>query len=426
MRARILALVATVALLGGSSLLSAAPAHASSSGHGRKVIVRIDPSDTSIARVNELENTMTVEKVPGLEGTYLVSPPDGADPAAVADNTETDAGVVYAEPDGEASLPEVTADRIYRWSGSDPTDVAGLWAAAALDLDGAHALATGAGQTVAVIDSGVELLPSPHPDLAASLVPGTDFVDGDNVPDDEANGVDDDGNGLIDEASGHGTHVAGIVHQVAPDAKIMPIRVLDSDGNGSESNVARAMLWAASHGATVVNLSLGQTGSSTIIKDAAEELRRDGVVVVAAAGNDGGYQTEFPASIRCVLGVAGTDRTDTVSTFSTLGSWVDVGAPAEDVQSTFPFFPSGYATWSGTSMASPFVAGQAALLLSMNRWLSVGDVMTYIKGTTVPYTVLLPDAGRGRIAPTASLQALAAHNRPSVWSTGVDSKCFDN
>ena len=124
--------------------------------------------------------------------------------------------------------------------------------------------------------------------------------------------------------------------------------------------------------------------------------------------------------------MAGTDRTDTVSSFSTLGSWVDVAAPAEDVQSTFPFFPSGYATWSGTSMASPFVAGQAALLLSMNRWLSVGDVMSYIKGTTVPFTVLAPDAGRGRIAPTASLQALAAHNRPSAWSTGVDNKCFDN
>ena len=83
---------------------------------------------------------MTVEKVPGLEGTYLVSPPDGADPAAVADNTEADPGVVYAEPDGKASLPEVTADRIYRWSGSDPTDVAGLYAATLLDLGGAHAL----------------------------------------------------------------------------------------------------------------------------------------------------------------------------------------------------------------------------------------------------------------------------------------------
>ena len=166
MRARILALTATVALLAGSAVFSAAPAEARSSGHGRKVIVRIAPSDTSIAQINELENTMTVEKVPGLEGTYLVSPLDGADPAAVAQDTEADPGVVYAEPDGEASLPEVSADRIYRWSGSDPTEVDAQYASTLLDLDGAHAIASGAGQIVAVIDSGVELLPAAHPDLA--------------------------------------------------------------------------------------------------------------------------------------------------------------------------------------------------------------------------------------------------------------------
>jgi len=148
--------------------------------------------------------------------------------------------------------------------------------------------------------------------------------------------------------------------------------------------------------------------------------------VVAAAGNAGKNETELPASLRCVLGVAGTGATDAVSSFSTLGSWVDVSAPAEDVVSTFPFFESGYASWSGTSMASPFVAGQAALLLSRERWLSVGDVMTYIKGTTVPYSVFASDAGRGRIAPAASLVALAAHARPSAWSTNVDGKCFDN
>ena len=169
-------------------------------------------------------------------------------------------------------------------------------------------------------------------------------MDGDAVPDDAADGIDNDGNGLVDEGAGHGTHVAGIVHRVAPLATIMPVRVLDSDGGGNEWDVAQGMLWAADHGADVVNLSLGMHGSASLLKETTQALVDRGVVVVAAAGNDGESRDEFPAASRCAIGVTGTSSTDAVSSFATLGRWVDVGAPAEAISSTFPFFATGYAT----------------------------------------------------------------------------------
>jgi subtilisin family serine protease len=293
-----------------------------------------------------------------------------------------------------------------------------------LDLDAAHAISTGVGMTVAIVDTGIQLLPNPHPDLAGVTGPGVDFVDGDGVPDDEANGVDDNGDGAIDEGAGHGTFIAGIVHRVAPDATILPVRVLDSEGEGSEWDVAKGMFWAADHGADVVNVSAGRHNSASLLVHAVDTLQQLGVVVVVAAGNDGRNRNELPALADCALAVTGTGPTDKVSKFSTLGGWVDVGAPAEAIHSTFPFFATGYASWNGTSFAAPFATGQVALLRSLSPQLTVGDVLSYVKGTTVPYNGVADKAGFGRIAPDASLVALQHGARPDPHDFDVRDECF--
>ncbi|HVL81893.1 MAG TPA: S8 family serine peptidase [Actinomycetota bacterium] len=229
--------------------------------------------------------------------------------------------------------------------------------------------ARGAGVIIAVLDTGVNLN---HEDLRNQLLPGRDFVDDDDHPMD---------------ANGHGTHVAGIaaaesgnglgVEGVAPGAKIMPLRVLDTDGTGVESDVAaairHALLQAAQRRmALVINLSLTdmdvQGGSSSRqIRDAIREAWVGGAVVVAAAGNEALPFSDYPAEGPNVISVGATDDRDRRATFSNRGA--NVVAPGEKVISTFwdaedPRNNAVYAIGSGTSQAAPHAAGVAALLMS--------------------------------------------------------------
>ena len=319
---RVPCIVAALAIATGSVAL-AAPQTAESavvSSPGPSVVVRIDPAQTSLESVEAALGVEVVEGSAGLANTYLVASATGESASSVAAAARQLAGVRWAEPDGATDSPEVQAERIYRWSASDPVQADSQYAGTLLQLDAVHQAALGAGSIVAVVDSGIQLLPAPHPDLAASIsTDGADFVDGDSVPDDEMDGIDNDGNGLIDEGAGHGTHVAGIIHRVAPLATILPVRVLDSDGGGNEWDVAQGMLWAADHGADVVNLSLGMHSSASLLKDTTQALVDRGVVVVAAAGNDGESRNEFPAASRCAIGVTGTSSADAVSSFATQG-----------------------------------------------------------------------------------------------------------
>src|SRR5205823_5202141 len=134
-----------------------------------------------------------------------------------------------------------------------------------------------------IIDTGCDLN---HPDLFRSIVGGWDFVDNDASPTDVKDNIDNDRNGAIDEAFGHGTHVAGIIHLVAPDAQLLIVRVLDADGRGNMVDVAAGIRWAVNQGAKVINLSLGSsTHSGDALEHALDEAVTRGVVVVAAAGN---------------------------------------------------------------------------------------------------------------------------------------------
>ena len=240
------------------------------------------------------------------------------------------------------------------------------WNLDLVESDAAHATATGAGAVIAVVDSGVQ---ADHPDLAGQVLPGRDFVQNDGTP--------QDGNG-------HGTHVSGIalavegngvgVSSVAPGAKLLPVRVLDDGGGGTSEGVAAGIDWARTNGADVINLSLGSEvpiigamGGDEI--DAA--IRRAlaaGIVVVAAAGNNGVPVCEQPAAGEGLLCVGAVDKRKQRSVFSSFGNGLGVVAPggsllggAEDVLSTVP--PSTYDVYAGTSQAAPHVAGVAALLV---------------------------------------------------------------
>jgi subtilisin family serine protease len=210
---------------------------------------------------------------------------------------------------------------------------------------------------IAIIDTGVAL---GHPDLNPKIVSGYDFVNDDSNPSDD---------------NGHGTHVAGIaaastnnsfgVAGVSWGARIMPIKVLSSSGSGSYANVAAGMVWAVDHGARVLNLSLGGTSPSGVLRDAVNYAYIHGAVTIAATGNNGTGFVLFPARLSHVIAVAATDHSNNHVSFSNYGSQVDLSAPGLSIWSTE--LGGGFSYRDGTSMSTPFVSGLAAILVGIPR-----------------------------------------------------------
>ncbi|MDX6696038.1 MAG: thermitase [Blastocatellia bacterium] len=306
--------------------------------------------------------------------------------------------VVYAEPNYLANAPEASKPS---WGVGDSYSTGGTeaayrsqWAAQSLQLSAAHNVTRGAGVTVAVLDTGVDRT---HPLLAGRLVGGFDFVDFDNDPSE----VGDAEHGPY----GHGTHVAGLVALVAPDAKIMPIRVLDRNGVGNIWVLAEALAYAVDpdgnpnthDGASVINLSLSTLRKTNLLSSLLDRACSDfedndpsapidgkdyNVVVVAAAGNRGQQINEYPAAenISGLLAVAASTQADQLATFSTYGSWIKVAAPGDLIMSTVP--GGQFGTWRGTSMASPLTAGEVALVRAAYPNLPPSKVIAQVEHTS--------------------------------------------
>jgi subtilisin family serine protease len=325
-----------------------------------------------------------------------------------------DSWLAYAEPNYIGATPESGGHVSWAWTDGAPTPT-GLpaplveqTAARRLRLGEAHARATGAGIVVAVLDTGVE---HAHPLLRDRLAPGGyDFVADDAVPEDEAMQLDADGDGRLDANRGHGTHVAGIVALTAPGARILPLRVLDSEGRGNLFTLAEAIDHAVRAKAHVVNLSLGISFRSQLLEDVVRRAQLADVLIVAAAGNRNSDKDVFPAALPGVIGVASLDDTDRKSAFTNWGQWIAVSAPGEAIGSAF--FGGRHARWSGTSMAAPFASGQAALL--RGAWTAAdADVTAAVLLTSsVALKPRNPDwdgkLGAGRLDPVASLDLLQA------------------
>ncbi len=270
-----------------------------------------------------------------------------------------------------------------------------IQAAQALSSNGA----TGSGVVVAVIDSGVDYN---HEDLVNNM-----WVNTGEIAD---NGIDDDGNGYADDVrgydfigdapynlipdadpmddAGHGTHVAGIIAAqnntvgvlgVAPEVKIMPVKVLDFSGMGYDSTVASGIRYAVDNGANIINLSLGSSAPSTTMQSAVDYATANNVLVVAAAGNSGSFtKPSYPAAYAEVISVAASNSDGVREYYSNAGK-IDVIAPGGAILSTTP--GNTYTRYSGTSMAAPFVSGVAALI-SQKQSLTNGRAIRQVLQTT--------------------------------------------
>jgi hypothetical protein len=266
-------------------------------------------------------------------------------------------------------------------------------AAGALGLGHAHTVSRGSGTLIAIIDTGADVS---HPALAGSIAGGWDFIDRDADPREQLNGMDEDGDGDVDEAYGHGTHVAGIAHLVAPDAQLLILRVLDSDGRGSLLHVAAAVRWAVRNGARVINMSLGSLGHSPTLDRALAEAEAQGVLTVVSAGNWGGNTpVEFPASSPHVMAIAAVNTDHTPADFSSRGDFVELSAPGVGVRSTYP--GGGYWLWSGTSMSAPFVAGAGALLAAVHPEWMLAAIRQQLGFTAAPIGAPANGMGAGSL-----------------------------
>jgi subtilisin family serine protease len=159
----------------------------------------------------------------------------------------------------------------------------------------------------------------------------------------------------------------------------MPLRVLNSDGEGNIFALAEAIEFAVDNGAHVINLSLGLDNDSDLLEDTIKWATKRGVFVVGAAGNNNSASEHYPAASSCTVSVTGIDENEVKVDTANYGDWVHLAVPSKSIYSTFP--PSGYAWWTGTSMATPFVAGQGALLLAEDRLLTPREILFLIYGT---------------------------------------------
>lgn len=343
----------------------------------------VDPVGQSVAVVSATEPVSSVTK----ESVFPETTTD-----FVAQDLESPLSPV--EPQEKEGLVSLSSDdTFYPTTGSWGQSYDDLWWFKKIHAEQAWNYTKGSGITVAVIDTGLDYN---HPDIASNLWTNEKELNG--LP-----GVDDDGNGYLDDLHGwdfsnwdndalddhgHGTHVAGIIAGVAnnqagiagiaPESKILPVKVLAANGSGYVSDVIAGIRYAANVGAKVINLSLGvskfflSSSLKSSFQSAVNYATTKGAVVVAAAGNENAnVNNVYPAALTNVIAVGATDSTNTRAWFSNFGNQLDFVAPGVDILSlkaagvsfgSDSVLDPNYVRASGTSMASPMVAGIVALL----------------------------------------------------------------
>ena len=384
-------------------------------------------SSSEIGKVAARHNLTLIRSLEGsARNLHLVAAPKGEDVQRTIQGLHADASVEGVESDSSVSLPEMSPGVALRQMGlPDPAPLSdrtlvkyygtSAWnayvnqpAAFVIKVAQAHAFATGSG-TVAILDTGVDF---GHLVIANSLVRGYDFTrniaggsemaDIDqsttsildqsttsildqsttsildqmgtlvlnqsttSILDQSTTSILDRSRAKIPSAFGHGTMVAGLIHLVAPTAKLMPVKVFSGNGESTLSNVVNGIYWAVDHGADVISMSFSSTQSSPELKKAIDYANSRGVICVASAGNDGKPNPPiFPAGyLSQVIGVASTNNQNVRSAFSNYGNTlVDVAAPGEGVVTLYP--GNNYAEGWGTSFSAPLVAGGAALLVQL-------------------------------------------------------------
>ena len=429
-RSRLLAFILAISL---SWTVAATPASAN-----QRLIVRA----TSLFRLN-LACLLVGCKVQysldgGLGRVFLVTVRDGISLQSIITSLLRQLGIVNVELDHVVQTKGATAgDPPAALFDREPVDYYGATAwhgyvaqpAAQLvriaDTQNTYGL-TGWGITVAVIDTGID---PDHPVLRNVVTSGYDFTredfGGSEMPDVGQTGTVDQGESgparitqstmvILDQSTmvilddsklaafGHGTIVSGLIHLVAPNAQIMPLKAFKSNGTGYASDILRAIYHAVHNGAKVINMSFSYPQPSTELREAIAYAASNGLVSIASAGNSGQHIATFPATLSRVIGVASSNDIDVLSTFSNYGSdlfWI--AAPGEGVVSTYPF--ETYAAAWGTSFAAPFAAGGAALLAELTHWINQQDTSTAV-GQAVP----IEGVARGRLDLFQAIQSRIA------------------
>jgi subtilisin family serine protease len=326
------------------------------------------------AQVLAADGLVVLEEIPILDVQVVTVSP--GQEMATAERLKQNPLVEYAEPDYI----------VYGFGTANDEYYSEQWNLTRIQADEAWDITTGGEDiTIAIVDTGVDLA---HPDLAAKIVPGWDFVNDDDDPQDD---------------HGHGTQVSGVaaatsnnsigIAGVSWGAKIMPVKVLNDANWGTVSNVAAGITYAADNGADIINLSLGKRllPDPDTLKQAVDYAQGKGCLLVAAANDDGSSTAVYPAGYPNVLAVGATDYSDQRMDSSGHGSYLDVVAPGQEIPVTN--LGSAYSLSDGTSVATPHAAGLAALIWSVRPSYTVTDVMNIIEWTSEDITD--PPAGPG-------------------------------
>jgi len=350
-----------VAVLAAAALLlpqaGTGPALATDEFVPGEVLVKFRPGTpgAEVAAAHRQAGGQPREVIPGID-VQVVRVPPGRERAAV-EAYRRNPNVAFAEVNGFYSATQTS------WSPNDPY-YGQQWQYPKIQAPDAWAVVTGTSQVaIAILDTGID---QSHEDLKAKIAKNVNFTT----------------SGSFDDKYGHGTHVAGSAAAVSnnglgvagtcPNCALYNVKVLGDNGSGAWSWIANGIVWAADNGAKVINMSLGGSTGSSTVEDAVNYAWNKGAVLVAAAGNSGSSSPSYPAYYSNVIAVAATDQNDNKASFSNYGPWVDIAAPGVSILSTAPDhrnriwgFGVKYGTLSGTSMASPHVAGVAGLVWSM-------------------------------------------------------------
>jgi len=395
-------------------------------------VTGLRPLLSPIAQVTGESFEALSAKMDGAQQFYVASFSADKDISGVMAALAANKHVEYAEPNYVAY-----ADGIPQYATPNDPFFNYQWNMTALQMPAAWDVATGQGVTIAVLDTGVAFENyqafREAPDLASTtFTAGYDFVNADSHPNDD---------------NGHGTHVAGTLAQstnngegvagVAYNAKIMPVKVLDSLGQGTYAGIIQGINYAVANGADIINLSLSGFSGSQALQEAVDNARAQGVLVFAAAGNNGGA-VEYPAKYDSVIAVGAVRYDNSRAPYSNFGAELDVVAPGGDntvdqngdsfgdgiVQQTFhpgEINTFRYLFMAGTSMATPHVSGIAALLLEKDPSLTPDQLEAALKSTAID----LGPAGRddeygaGLVQAASALAAIGGGTLPLPTATAT-------
>src|SRR5882762_8906080 len=373
------------------------------------VIVQLGPLGNILNVLNVLGGTL-LDQVPGTK-IYLLKLPNIP---IVSGLLQSLLGITSIEPDKTVAVPGRSQTGVLTVAQTTAAD----WYKAQPELQriratAAQAYSRGNGIVIADLNSSIDFA---HPALAGHLTGGYDFVGAragyaGTLNQADATFLDQADASFLDQrvvpvstipAYAHGTLCAGILAGMAPDAKIMPLRVFDDVGHADVFSVTKGIYYAVRNGARVINLSFGMGGTYGSIQNALAFAASNRVVVVASAGNQNKLTAQFPSSVSSVISVASVDHHDVKASFSNYGSTVYVTAPGVNILSAYP--GGMYGMVSGTSFSAPMVAAEAALIMAVKTSDPKTTIGSAVVNISAKNPLYLGKLGKGRVDILSAVQ----------------------